>query len=150
VEWKIPSFTSSKYVTFHVRFQNNPIMRTGLDFKSSHFDPDSRLRLGLEQIARTSNSDLTYYIRTVYSSENNLPYVPSFEDQNVRYSICSINSKWRQTLINTSVHKLWRSGRRVEPVRTRVQKGRSVISLTSEWHFVKTFFFKIGLETNLK
>jgi hypothetical protein len=24
------------------------------------------------------------------------------------------------------------------------------ISLTSEWHFVKTFFFKIGLETNLE
>jgi hypothetical protein len=26
----------------------------------------------------------------------------------------------------------------------------STISLTSEWHFVKTFFFKIGLETNLE
>jgi hypothetical protein len=25
-----------------------------------------------------------------------------------------------------------------------------VISLTSEWHFVKNFFFKIGLETNLE
>jgi hypothetical protein len=25
-----------------------------------------------------------------------------------------------------------------------------IISLTSEWHFVKTFFFKIGLETNLE
>ena len=34
--------------------------------------------------------------------------------------------------------------------RRKYDNMEKVISLTSEWHFVKKMFFKIGLETNLK
>jgi hypothetical protein len=37
-----------------------------------------------------------------------------------------------------------------EIVKERLTLRENTISLTSEWHFVKTFFFKIGLETNLE